>query len=358
MDPVLLITAYVVLGVVLIWTSIIDIKTREVPDWLSASLLLFGVAFAALVDTATATMNSLVIGSLVAAGFIALWLLDGFVFFPKAAAFMERLPWYVQGLVSLGICVLALGASAILTDSVPALARALGGASVGYTIGVTLYWSRQWGGGDAKLLAGVGAILGFDIAYLYQILGGNALPAPSFAWFLVLLLISGAVYGAAWLGILAIIRRKVFLPAFRTTLASMRVLRFIVWGLTALVLALGVYSTVQLDALYGVFCVVLAAIIYGGFYLVVAVRAAEHALMTVPRTPKQLVAGDWVLGPIIIGKKTIIPKASAGVSEREIAALRKAAPAKKVFIRQGVPFVPSFLLAFLILTALRWWVLA
>ena len=356
MDPAVLLTSYVVLGIILVWTSIIDIKTREVPDWLSASLIMLGFGFAIITDVVTATLGGLAIAIVLSELFILGWFVDGFVFFPNIAAQSEDKPWWTQLGASLGLCIAAIAISFALTELAPTIARALAGAAAGYAVGVILYWTKQWGGGDAKLLAGVGAILGFDVQYGTQVITGIFLPAPSFVWFLALLLVCGAVYGAGWLAVLAIMYRKKFLPVYHTTLASMRVMRIATWCVTALLLVAAVTTTIRSNALFGTLFVVLAALTYGGFYLVVAVKAAEKSLMLIQRTPAQLVAGDWVMGPVVVGKATIIPTSSAGVTEREIAALRKAAPKKIVTIRQGVPFVPSFLLAFIVLVALRWMV--
>lgn len=358
MDPALLVTAYAVLGVVLVWTSVIDIRTREVPDWLNAALLLVGFSFGLVADSAGVPLGGVLLPALVLVLFTAAFLFDGFVFFPRVASAMERTPWFVQLLVSLGLGAAALAVSHALTAAAPAAARALGGAGLGYLVGVVLYWARQWGGGDAKLLAGVGAVLGFDTAYIGSAFAGALFPAPSFALFLALLLVCGALYGALWLAVLAVMRRREFVPAFRKALADAKTLRLITWCVTALVLVLALYAGAQLHVSFGAYLVLVAALVFGGFYLVIAVRAAERSLMTVSRTPKQLVVGDWVLGPVAVGKRVLVPKSSAGVSEREIASLRALAPSRRVLVRQGVPFVPSFLFAFLVLAFLRWVVFA
>ena len=62
------------------------------------------------------------------------------------------------------------------------------------------------------------------------------------------------------------------------------------------------------------------------------------------KTP-ELVEGDWLYKNVKIGKKLIKAKWD-GLSSADIKLLKKK---KFVLIRQGIPFVPVFLIAFLIL---------
>jgi hypothetical protein len=60
--------------------------------------------------------------------------------------------------------------------------------------------------------------------------------------------------------------------------------------------------------------------------------------------PSKLTPGDWLQKDVRVGSKTISATVH-GLSEKEIALLVKAR--KKVLIKEGIPFVPVFLLTFL-----------
>jgi hypothetical protein len=224
-------------------------------------------------------------------------------------------------------------------------------------VGALLYWAKQWGGGDAKLLAGVGALLGFDVAWLLHVSHGMLFPAPSFIIFLVFLLLCGAVYGAAWLAILAWVRRETFIPAFRSRLRERKTARLVVLAMTALLVGGSLVATVTGSWSVGLATLLLATLLFGGFYLILAVQAAECSLLVVKKRPRDLVEGDWVLGPLRTRALTIPTGSSATVNGAEIRAL-DIARVREVCVRQGVPFVPSFFFAFVILAVMRWWVFA
>jgi hypothetical protein len=60
----------------------------------------------------------------------------------------------------------------------------------------------------------------------------------------------------------------------------------------------------------------------------------------------KLVPGDWIYEKIKVGKKTIKPKIT-GLNEKDIALIKKYK--KKIKVKDGVPFTPSFLLALVLL---------
>ena len=61
--------------------------------------------------------------------------------------------------------------------------------------------------------------------------------------------------------------------------------------------------------------------------------------------PKYLTEGDWLFKDVKVGKKTI-KKSWDGLTKKDIRLLKKK---KFVMIRYGIPFSPSFLIAFIIL---------
>jgi len=69
---------------------------------------------------------------------------------------------WVPDFVNFSLIAIGLGGHAILSvlnQSIWPLAYSIGGAIAFYAIGGIMYYTGIWGGGDAKLLIGVGALL-------------------------------------------------------------------------------------------------------------------------------------------------------------------------------------------------------
>ncbi|MBS3124489.1 prepilin peptidase [Candidatus Woesearchaeota archaeon] len=142
----------VLIGVItfaaLLAASYCDLRTKEVPDWISYGLL-FSVLGIELIA-------SIVSGN-----------------------------WWIMASGVLGFLVL-------------------------FIVGYLLYRLGQWGGGDTKLLMGLGAAIGIS------------LPIQTSSWellfFFFALLFCGAVYGLGWVVYLAIIKRKIVFRKFQEEL--------------------------------------------------------------------------------------------------------------------------------------------
>lgn len=61
----------------------------------------------------------------------------------------------------------------------------------------------------------------------------------------------------------------------------------------------------------------------------------------------KLTEGDWIPKPIYYKEKIIIKPKAEGLTLKDISLLNKL-KIKKVLIREGIPFVPSLLIAFII----------
>ena len=90
---------------------------------------------------------------------------------------------------------------------------------------------------------------------------------------------------------------------------------------------------------------------FGGLILILPyfylyAKAVDESCMIKKTGTKNLVEGDWLYKDVKIGKKTIKAKWD-GLNRNEINLLKKSN--KKVLVRQGIAFVPVFLIAFLIL---------
>ena len=81
-------------------------------------------------------------------------------------------------------------------------------------------------------------------------------------------------------------------------------------------------------------------------YLYVYAKSVDECCMVRKINVKNLTEGDWLYEDVKLGKK-IIKQNWEGLSKKEIELIQ--GKHKKVLIRQGIPFVPVFLISFLIL---------
>jgi len=259
-----------VLGfVALVFASIHDLKTREVPDWVSFSLVVS--AFSVRI------FHSLI--------FNDFWFL-------------------LYGVLGFGLM---------------------------FAVGMLMYYTKQWGGGDAKLVMGLGVVfvspyLGFD-NLVFSLL--------------VNMLVVGATYGIFWSVYLAIKNYKVFIKGFRKALIRRRRIRRValIFGLLTII-SLFFIKVGYIRFLLSVFALFLIA--YS--YLVVFVKAVEDSCMYKWIPVNKLTEGDWVAKPVYVNKKIVCGPKDLGLEMKQIKALKKA-KVKKVYVKEGIPFVPSFLIA-------------
>ena len=80
-------------------------------------------------------------------------------------------------------------------------------------------------------------------------------------------------------------------------------------------------------------------------FLFVFARSVEESCMVKSVLPKEVTEGDWLYEDIMVGGKKIKSNWE-GVSEKELKLIQRKCK-KKILIKYGIPFTPSFLLGFL-----------
>ncbi len=202
------------------------------------------------------------------------------------------------------------------------------GLGIFFILGNIFYYGRMFAGGDAKLLIALGTILPLSKSFIINL--------KYFLFFIFLFLIIGAVYGVFWSFILVFKNLKAFAKEFPKQFIKERKKILLSLILAIMLIAFGFFYSVYfyLSVLFFIFP-----------WLWIYAKTIDEVCMIKKIKTKDLTEGDWLYRDIKIGKKTI--KATwDGLSKKEINELRKKFDFIK--IRQGIQFVPVFLISFLI----------
>jgi prepilin peptidase CpaA len=279
----LILSSFILLGLAI--GTFTDIKTREVPDWVSYALIFIGLGLRSLYSIYYSDFSFILAGLL------------GLVLF--------------------------------------------------LVIGMVMFYTGQWGGGDTKLLIGVGVLMGFGLDFS---------KTPQILSFFANLLIAGAFYGLLWSIFLAVKHRDKFVVAFRKNYEDSRIRlarRAII--VSSVLLLFLIFSPVSV--ILKILFVALAIIPISTFYVWLFARSVEQSCMFKKVFPNKLTEGDWVEGELKIGKKVFYSKKDLGVSKRQIELIKKHFKNKKILVKEGIPFIPSFLAAYIITLLFDAWFL-
>ena len=233
----------------------------------------------------------------------------------------------VPDILSYGLIVIGF-LLAILSFSLVRVLESVFGFVIAFIIGYSMYKTRQWGGGDAKLLMGLGSLLGMSWKTI-----------SFFPILIVNILIAGAVYGIFWLIGLYIKHFKKTNIILKKELAKKKKERRLVLVCSLLFVLIAFFSSFTL--LFAGF----ALLILFAFYGLLLSKIIEDIAFYKKITPDKLTEGDWIVEDVTIGNEKI-SKNNPGLTKKQIALLKKRG--KKVLIKEGIPFVPSFLLGYIL----------
>ena len=195
------------------------------------------------------------------------------------------------------------------------------------------YYGRVFAGGDAKLLV---AMTVFFIGADFN------LTLINIGVFLLFLMFSGSIYGLVYSSVL-------YVKDFRQVNEEMRkgLSHWHLW-----ILAFGLL--LMLFGFFDLLFLIFGLLIFLFPVLYVFAKGLESVSMIRTISGKELREGDWLVDDIRVGKKVV--KADwDGLSLDDIKLLKSR---KKVKIKDGLPFVPAFLIAFLAYVFLKGWFLS
>ncbi|MBU0461610.1 MAG: A24 family peptidase [Nanoarchaeota archaeon] len=266
---------YIIYSIVLIALLIgtyTDFKVREVPDWISYGMIFAGLGLRSIFS-------------------LVYW------------------DWHmiVDGLLGFGMFLL---------------------------LAFVMFYAGQWGGGDAKVLMGLGALLGVQLSPDTFLLG-----------FLINTVLFGSIFGLFFSIFLAIKHKHVFAKKAQEIYYSKTKMKYFFWAGTAFVLILAFAMPLVQIPLF-----MMAALVFVTFYLLVFMKGVEEACMIKQVDPERLTEGDWIVNDVIVAGKRICGPKDLGIEKRQIDELIKLKKQNKiatVAIKEGIPFVPSFLMGFI-----------
>ena len=294
--PLAAVIPYFIGFIVLLAGSYTDFKTREVPDWVNFGLIGMGFGFNLLFS-------------------IIYW----------------KINFILASIIGFGIF---------------------------FALAWLMFYFGQWGGGDSKMLMGLGALFGIDIFSK----GFAGLSIMQFfpiilqlflVGFLINALLVGALYGILWSIFLIFKNKKRFIKIFKSSMKNKRV------ALTkkiilVLFIILILFSAVIPDIFIRLMLLYLAVVIVLTFYLWIAVKAVENSCMLKYVKPQQLTEGDWIAKDVKVSGKYLTGPKDLGIEKkkiRKLIELYKKGKVKRILIKEGIPFVPSFFVAYVITLA-------
>lgn len=279
--------AYSASFIVLFIGSLTDLKTREVPDWLNYALIISGAALNLLFSVIYST------------------------------------PYFITNSM--------IGLGAFLC------------------IAYAMFYTGQWGGGDSKMLIGLGAMIGISPSFKPQFL----------LLFFVNVLFVGAIYGLMWSVFLAFKNKQKFYMEFAGVLLEKKVVnvkKLMPIAIVLLFILLFLANFISAKKFFSIrvflaMCLSLAFLLITTFYLWVFAKSIEKSCMHKLVEPGKLTEGDWIVNDVYAGKQYICGPKDLGIGKSQIKKLiqfYKQGKVNKILIKEGIPFVPSFLIAFVI----------
>ncbi len=209
------------------------------------------------------------------------------------------------------------------------LISGLVGFGIYFFIGMLFYYTNQWGGADTMLLIALGMVIGADFIYYPD--------SWDLILFIILLFLVGAIYGLLWSVGEAIFKRGLFIKSFNKKLKERKKERNI-----SLMFALG-FLIIGLFLPPFLILTLFPILVY---YLFISITSVEESCFLKMRSATKLVPGDWLEKRIKV-KGGYIKKKS--LEPEDLRRIVSHYGNKKILIKEGLPFVPNFLICYLLL---------
>jgi len=196
------------------------------------------------------------------------------------------------------------------------------------------YYGRVFAGGDAKLLFAM-TVFFLGVSFYESVINVGV--------FCLFLMVAGSVYGLCYSGVLWYLNRDKINAEMGRLVGEKR------WLVGVVLLA----SILMIFGIKNFIFFLIGACLFVFPFLYVFAKGLENVSMIREVSGFELREGDWLVEDVKVGRRVV--KANwDGLSLDDIELLRKE---KRVMIKEGLPFVPAFLIAFLGYVFLKGWFL-
>ena len=224
---------------------------------------------------------------------------------------LEVPDWLNYSMIAIG-----LGGNLIFTianSDTSYIIKSLSGLGIAIIIGLIMFYTGQWGGGDSKMIFGLGTMFGFDYrAFLnFQF--------DFFTMFFINMLVAGAAYGLTWVFIMALKNRKKLFRKAKIKFRNKKLKRIrISSGFAAIVGLLVIYFLPDyIDGQFRILFSLSIVILYFMNYLFIIIKVVEEVSMVKLINPEKLTEGDWIVEDIYYNKKRITGPKDLGISKKK-----------------------------------------
>ncbi len=250
--------------------------------------------------------------------------------------------WVNYGLVTVGLG-LGLLQSAVAADW-RFVAFSIAGTAAALALAALMFYTGQWGGGDSKLLIGMGAVLGLSISARWPF---SSLDNPLISFLFDLVAVS--LLYALVMGTFIVLKNKGrFAAELKKQLRSYAAMRK--FALVAAVVGLIAIAAAN-DFFVRLSIVIILAALFFGLHLSIMAKAVERSCMLKRISPLRLTEGDWIATDVVVGGRRIAGPKDLGIEKqqiRKLIELYRKGKIRNVLVKEGIPFAPAFLIAYLL----------
>ncbi len=204
-------------------------------------------------------------------------------------------------------------------------------------LGNLFYYSRLFAGGDAKLIIALGTILPMSYDWIANF--------KIFGMFVFVFMLGGSVYSLLY---------SCFLVAENFSGFNLQFMKYFKknfrWFIGVLVFSL-VWAIFSFFIGFAELMLISLVVLLFPVLLVFS-KSVEESCLIKTLDSKNVTEGDWLYQDVRIGNKVIKPNWE-GISGEELRLIRKTD--KKILVKYGIPFTPSFLIGFAGVLVLSWY---